>query len=74
MAIDWRPPTTVAQSGGTVGDQYTIFINAINEGKPYLNPFFTPVVKGMIWMQGEYDATNIDYANAYQTEHEEPDI
>ena len=67
LAIDWRPPTTVAQSGGVVGDQYRIFINAINEGMPRLNAMFTPTVKGMIWMQGEYDAANIDQAKAYQT-------
>lgn len=62
LGAQWRPPS----AGGTVGDLYTKWVNFFNEAKSTLDPAFEPEFCGMIWMQGESDASDkqmtADYA------------
>jgi hypothetical protein len=58
-----RPPS----SGGTTGDRYTEMINTIQAALAALPAQYTPVIAGMLWMQGETDGMNTAWANAYET-------
>lgn len=63
LATDWRPPS----SGGTTGALYKAMLATVQSGLAALDPQYTPVWSGMLWMQGEFDGGNQGYANEYQT-------
>ena len=58
LAVDWRP---------TTGNDYITFVEAVNAALTNLSVRgYTPVITGMIWMQGEEDTVVFDTANAYE--------
>lgn len=64
MAEDWIPP--VPGNPGSTGDQYNQFVDTVRDGIAALEAAgFTPEISGMIWMQGESDAYDENYANSY---------
>jgi hypothetical protein len=63
LATDWRPPS----SGGTTGSLFNAMLATVKGALAALDPQYTPVWSGMLWMQGEFDGNNQTYANAYQT-------
>ncbi len=63
LATDWRPPS----SGGTVGSLFTNAMATVKSGLAALDPQYTPVWSGVLWMQGEFDGNNQTYANEYQS-------
>lgn len=63
LATDWRPPS----SGGTTGSLYNAMLATVKSGLAALDPQYTPVWSGILWMQGEFDGNNQGYANEYQT-------
>ena len=62
LATRWRPPS----SGGEVGDLYVKFIYEIGISLATLDSNYIPEIAAVLWMQGEYDAKNLSYANEYQ--------
>ena len=54
LGVQWRPPG----AGGETGPLYKRFIEAVHQGIAALDPAFEPEIAGMIWMQGESDASN----------------
>ena len=62
LATRWRPPS----SGKTVGDLYVKFMKEIDTALATLDKQYTPEIAAMLWMQGEYDALNLSYANEYE--------
>ncbi len=62
LARQWRPPG----AGGETGPLFKGFVEALHQGLAALDPAFEPEFAGMIWMQGESDASNkqmtADYA------------
>lgn len=55
---DWYPDT--------VGGQYSTLVSTLQAAVSWLEPgIVAPVVKGIVWMQGEADTTNSTWANAY---------
>jgi len=63
LATDWRPPS----SGGTTGSLFNAALATAKAGLAALDPQYTPVWSGVLWMQGEFDGNNQGYANEYQT-------
>lgn len=63
LATDWRPPS----SGGTTGSLFNAMLATVKSGLAALDPQYTPVWSGILWMQGEFDGGNQGYANEYQT-------
>lgn len=62
LAVDWKPGVI------NPGPCYTAFKSAANAALDDLrDKELSPVVAGMLWMQGESDALNAGYAAAYQT-------
>jgi hypothetical protein len=62
LAVDWNPDV----AGGKYC--YTNFKSRVNAALSNLrNAQLSPVVAGMIWMQGESDTSNADYAAAYKS-------
>lgn len=59
---DWRPPSAVAQSGGQVGQLYTLMIkrfhNMLGHCEQAFGPFAGRPVElaGFVWFQGENDS------------------
>jgi hypothetical protein len=54
--------------GGKIGYLYTRFLNIAQEGLNALKSSgYEPIIKGMIWMQGEAESGTSAYANAYDT-------
>ena len=72
LAVDFRPPTAVAERGGTVGYYYTEMINDVkyvlqnlaNEFPDYHNQGIEIV--GVGWHQGWNDRVNTSYVNEYE--------
>lgn len=60
---DWRPPNT---GRGPAGIQYTLCMNTITDALVSLGANYKPEIAGMIWMQGESDAKDINTAQAYE--------
>jgi hypothetical protein len=60
LAVNWNPDIS--------GNVYSIFKDRVNAAMANLTAAGkSPVISGMIWMQGESDAMNHDYATAYAT-------
>lgn len=63
LAGDWRPPS----SGDTTGWLYTGLMNEVTSDLKYLEQTYMVEIAGICWMQGEYDAKDIDMSNSYET-------
>ncbi len=63
LAYDWRPPS----AGGSVGQYYTTFVNEVRKALAAFPSGNTPEIRGMCWMQGESDASNIYPASEYES-------
>jgi len=63
LDCDWRPTS----SGGSTGVFYSGLIEEINTDLNYLSSIYEVELAGMCWMQGEKDASELDLANAYET-------
>ena len=62
LGVQWRSPS----AGGTTGNLYTDWVKFLKEAMVKLDPAFVPEFAGMLWMQGESDASDkkmtADYA------------
>ncbi|KAB2641611.1 MAG: sialate O-acetylesterase [Verrucomicrobia bacterium] len=62
LGVQWRSPS----AGGVTGNLYTNWVKFYQEAMAKLDPAFEPEVAGMLWMQGESDASDkkmtADYA------------
>ena len=71
-AKTWTSPSYLAahpemNTGSNIGALYTLFVDTVTEGLSLLREKgYTPVVKGMWWMQGENEGMNETYAAAYE--------
>lgn len=67
----WTPPSYIARHNvstvnNSVGNMYVSFINTVIRGLEMLEEQgYTPVIKGMWWMQGEAESNNNKYASKY---------
>ncbi|HBX50877.1 MAG TPA: hypothetical protein DEH02_07400 [Bacteroidales bacterium] len=61
LAAEWLSPTA-----GGPAIYYTSFINCVNSALNSLPTGTTYELIGMLWMQGESDATNLSWANNYE--------
>ena len=60
----WRSPSSL--NDGTTGDQYPKLVEHVHEALSQIEfQDLTPVIRGICWMQGEADATNATYTQAY---------
>ena len=57
LAVNWDPAS---------GPLYAAFITQVHQALNSLPKCYKPVIKGMIWMQGESDALNGSYALKYR--------
>lgn len=65
LISDWRPGDNANETGDW-GPQFSTFVTTVNNGIAKLEvQGYAPVIKGMIWQQGERDATNISHSNQY---------
>ena len=54
-------------TGANIGALYDVFVSTVTEGLAKLEAKgYTPVIKGMWWMQGENEGMNETYASAYR--------
>jgi hypothetical protein len=68
-ASDWLPPSSNNGTGGTL---YQRMVSSINTALNSFNTAFdtslyTPRWAGFVWLQGEFDAQDINLSNAYKT-------
>lgn len=65
----WTPPSYREEhgvSGGKIGLLYDNFLGIVAEGLTKLEAQgYTPVIRGMWWMQGEAESPKAEWANAY---------
>jgi hypothetical protein len=68
-ASDWLPPSSNNGTGGTLYIRMAnSIITALNSFKDAFDTaLYTPKWAGFVWLQGEFDAQNLTYSNAYQT-------
>ena len=68
----WTPPSylekySIDTSENKIGDLYTSFIDTAKEGiEMLIEDGYTPVLRGIWWMQGEAETPYEVYANAYE--------
>ena len=68
----WTPPSYLEKYGvdtetNKIGDIYTSFLETAKSGiEMLIADGYTPVYKGIWWMQGEAESDNVAYANAYE--------
>ncbi len=68
----WTPPSYIEKHGistvgNKVGDLYYNFLQTVDEGlKLLIAKGYTPVIRGMWWMQGEAETFRADTSGAYQ--------
>ena len=61
LAVDFRPPSAVADRGGTLGAHYTLMVNSMNEALADVATQFagkTIEIEGLAWHQGWNDRGN----------------
>ena len=70
----YSPGVAQAISGGVVGDSaisgncYRVFLDVVRQGlEAYEAAGYTPVIKGIAWMQGESEAQSQKYSAKYAT-------
>ena len=63
LAVQWRPPS----AGGVTGNLYTEWVKFFREAMARLDPAFEPEIAGMLWMQGESDASDKQMTADYAT-------
>ncbi|MCX6872940.1 MAG: hypothetical protein NTW21_03905 [Verrucomicrobia bacterium] len=54
LGVQWRSPS----AGGATGNLYTNWVKFFQEAMAKLDPAFDPEFAGMLWMQGESDASD----------------
>ena len=59
----WTPPTYIEEEGistegNKIGDLYEGFLATVSEGLAMLKEDYTPVIRGVWWMQGEAETPN----------------
>ena len=68
----WTPPSYIEANGvdtegNKIGGLYNAFIDTVTEGIAMLvADGYTPVIRGMWWMQGEAETGTLVYANSYE--------
>ena len=68
----WTPPSYIEKYGvntadNKIGDIYEAFLKTVTDGVNLLKEEgYTPVVKGIWWMQGEAETNNLTRSNAYE--------
>jgi len=65
LGADWNPG---AHSGDTshFGPQYATFVKTVNSGiASLIVQGYDPVIRGMLWQQGERDSRNVAYGPVY---------
>ncbi|NLX22530.1 MAG: sialate O-acetylesterase [Phycisphaerae bacterium] len=66
LAVNWNPNGTAPPNDGGPGGIYNMFKARVNAALADLEARGkSPVIAGMVWMQGESDAMNHDWAVAY---------
>ena len=71
-AKTWTSPSYInahpdCDTGDNVGAHYTLFYDTVSEGIELLQKKgYTPVIRGMWWMQGENEGMTAEYATAYE--------
>ena len=71
-AKTWTSPSYLEvhpemDTGANIGALYDLFVTTVTEGLAKLEAMgYTPVIRGMWWMQGENEGMNETYASAYQ--------
>ena len=63
LVNDWAAPDG---NGLGAGPEYVNFMNAVTNALATLDPNYEPHIEGMLWMQGESDASNLSWAQAYE--------
>ena len=67
----WTSPSYIEKydldtNGGLIGQMYTGFLSTVEVGLEKLTDLgYTPVLKGMWWMQGEAETNSASYSSAY---------
>jgi hypothetical protein len=65
IGADWNPGAHPGDTGH-FGPQYATFVETVNSGLASLiEQGYTPVIRGMLWQQGERDARNSSYGPVY---------
>jgi hypothetical protein len=62
LASDWRPP----RSGGRIGPLFKNMVSTIQAAVAGLGPQYEPQWAGILWMQGEFDSGNREFAEEYE--------
>jgi Carbohydrate esterase, sialic acid-specific acetylesterase len=62
LASDWRPP----RSGGRTGSLFRNMEATIQAGLESLDSQYAPEWGGVLWMQGEFDSGNREFAEEYE--------
>jgi len=71
-AKTWTSPSYIQahpemNTGANIGALYNLFVDTVTEGLSLLREKgYTPVIKGMWWMQGENEGMNATHAAAYE--------
>jgi len=71
-AKTWTSPSYInahpeVNTGTNIGALYNLFVDTVTEGIALLREKgYTPVIKGMWWMQGENEGMNATHAAAYE--------
>lgn len=63
LATEWRPPSSVAESGGEVGWCYTNFTAHAHEMLQTLDSY---EIEGLVWHQGWNDGGSYNMVNEYE--------
>ena len=69
---NWRPPTAVADRGGSVGEQYTRMIRQFHETLVDFDNKYTPYngagyeIAGLVWLQGWNEYFNAGFRAEYR--------
>jgi hypothetical protein len=65
LGADWNPGT-YSSDIDRFGPQFLTFVETVDSGiDSLIAQGYTPVIKGMLWQQGERDARNSSYGPAY---------
>ncbi len=66
---DWLPPSSNNGTNGVLYNNMMVHIDAAMKsfGSAFDTANYTPRWAGFVWLQGEFDATNLGDANSYET-------
>ncbi|MCP5535968.1 MAG: sulfatase-like hydrolase/transferase [Akkermansiaceae bacterium] len=67
LISNWKPGADASDTGNW-GNQFSTFVSTVNNAIAALEADgYAPVIRGMVWQQGERDATSVSDSNAYGT-------